>query len=302
MEWLNYHHLLYFWVVAREGSIAKASRELRLAHPTISAQVHRLEQVLGVKLFARSGRKLVLTDVGRIAFRYADEIFSLGGEFLDVMKGRAAGRTPPLIIGIANSLPKALVHRVLEPIVSLATPVRVVCREDRATDAFLRDLAVHELDLVLCDAPAPPNQTVRVFNHVLGDCGTAFMAAPQLARAVKRRFPQSLSGMPFVMPSRQSAMHRVLDGWFDQLAIRPQIVAEVDDAALIKRFGEAGLGVFTVPDAVESEVGARHRVRCIGHVAELRQRFYAVSVERRIRHPAVAAILEHARGAVFAPP
>ncbi len=300
MEWLNYHHLLYFWVVAKEGSIVRASEELHLAHPTISGQIHRLEEVLGEKLFTRKGRSLVLTDSGRVAFRYADEIFSLGREFLDTVKGRTSGRQIRLVVGVSDVLAKSIVHRMLEPAFHLKEDVRVICREHRSTEAFMGDLAAHTVDVVLSDAPAGPGTSVRAFSHPLGECGLVFLAAPPLAKACRRGFPQSLGGIPFLLPGSDSTLRRALNEWFDSRGIRPRIVAELDDAALAQILGEAGLGVFAVPDVVEQEVRRRYKVQLVGRTREIRQRFYAISVERKIRHPAVAAICEVARKHIFA--
>jgi LysR family transcriptional regulator, transcriptional activator of nhaA len=300
MEWLNYHHLLYFWVVAKAGSIAAASEQLRLAHPTISAQVHRLEEVLGVKLLTRKGRHLVLTDAGRVAFRYADEIFSLGQEFVETVKGRAKGQQMRLVVGVSDVLAKSVVHRILEPAFRLEEQVRVICREDRSTDAFMGELAVHAVDVVLSDAPAGPGSPIRAFSHPLGECGSVFFAAPELARSCRWRFPSSLDGIPFLLPASDSTFRRSLNQWFDAHAIRPKVVAELDDAALANVLGEAGLGVFAAPDVVEKEIRRRYKVQVVGRTQEIRQRFYAISVERKIRHPAVAAICEAARKHIFA--
>jgi LysR family transcriptional regulator, transcriptional activator of nhaA len=300
MEWLNYHHLLYFWAVAKEGSIAGASKELRLAHPTISGQIHRLEEVLGEKLFARKGRNLVLTDVGRTAFQYADEIFSLGREFLDTVKGRATGRPIRLVVGLSDVLPNSIVYRMLEPAFRLEEQVRVICREARSAEMFLGELAVQAVDVVLSDAPAPAGTKVRVFNHLLGECGTAFFAAPQLAKSSRRRFPQSLEGVPFLLPGGHSVLRRTLDQWFDSEEIRPKIIGEIDDSALTKVLGAAGLGVFAAPDVVEEDVRQRYEVELVGRADHLRQRFYAISVERKLKHPAVVAMCEAAQRDIFA--
>jgi LysR family transcriptional activator of nhaA len=300
MEWLNYHHLLYFWVVAKEGSIVRAGRELHLAHPTISGQIHRLEEVLGEKLFTRKGRSLVMTEAGRVAFRYAEEIFSLGQEFVDTLQGRAGTKSLRLVVGISDVLAKSIVHRILEPAFHLQEGVRVICREDRSVQAFMSDLALHEVDVVLADAPVPLDSPIRAFSHPLGECGCTFFAEPGLARSLKRGFPRSLDGAPFLLPGAGSTLRRVLDEWFDALEIRPKIVAELDDAALAKVLGEAGLGVFTTPDVIEKEVLRRYRVERVAHVEDLRQRFYAISVERKIKNPAVIAICEIARKHIFA--
>jgi LysR family transcriptional regulator, transcriptional activator of nhaA len=299
MEWLNYHHLLYFWVVAKRGSVAQASRELRLAQATISAQIHRLEEVLGEKLFERKGRYLVLTEFGRVALRYAEEIFSLGREFMDTAKGRPSGRPIRFVVGISDVLPKSIVYRILEPAFRLEEDLCVICREDRSPEGFMGELAMHTIDVLLSDAPAGSGTSVRAFSHPLGECGTAFLAAPELAKACRRRFPHSLDGVPFLLPGDASALRRTLESWFDSLKIRPKVIAEVDDAALSKIAGEAGLGVFAVPDVVEEEVRQRYKVQLIDRVEEVRQRFYAISVERKIRHPAVVAISEAARKDIF---
>jgi LysR family transcriptional regulator, transcriptional activator of nhaA len=300
MEWLNYHHLLYFWVVAKRGSIVAAGKELRLAHPTISGQIHRLEDALGQKLFTRHGRNLVLTDEGRVACRYAEEIFDLGREFLDTVKGRPSSRPVRLVVGVSDALAKSIVQRILEPVFGLGKDIQVVCRDDRSVEAFMGDLAQSEVDLVLSDAPAGPGSAVRAFSHLLGECGTAFFAAPALAKRLRRKFPRSLDGAPFMVPGADSTLRRALNVWFDTENIRPKIVAELDDVALAKILGETGLGVFAAPDVIENEVRKRYHVRVIGYAEKLRQRVYAISLERKIRHPAVVAICEVARKSIFA--
>ena len=300
MEWLNYHHLLYFWVVAKEGSIVRASEELRLAHPTISGQIHRLEDVLGEKLFARRGRNLALTESGRVAFRYADEIFSLGREFVDTLKGRASGKPLRLVVGVADVLPPSLVRRFLEPAFRLGQPVQVICRADKSVQEFLAELALHSVDVVIADGPAGSGIPVRAFSHPLGDCGTTFFAAPKLAAKLRRKFPRSLDAAPFLLPGAPSTVRRALEHWFDAQDIRPRIVAELDDSALAKEFGEDGLGVFAAPTVIEAEVLRRYRVRVVGRSEAVRQQFYAISVERKIKHPAVVAICESARQDIFA--
>ena len=303
MEWLNYHHLLYFWAVAKEGSVAQASRELRLAHPTISAQIHRLEEVLGEKLFERKGRNLVMTEVGRVAFRYADEIFSLGRELLDTVKGRSkSGRPIRVVVGCSDTLSKSIVHRMLAPAWRLEEHVRVICREDSSTEAFLGELAMNAIDVVLSDAPAGPGTSVRAFSHQLGECGTVFLAAPALAKSCRRQFPRSLDGAPFLLPGANSMLRRTLEEWFDAQDIRPKIVGELDDPALANVVAEAGLGVFAVPDVTTEDVRERHKLQPIGRIQELRQRFYAISVERKIKNPAVVAICEAARKEIFGAP
>ena len=301
MEWLNYHHFYYFWIVAKEGTIARASQQLRLAHPTISAQIHRLEDALGEKLFVRQGRNLALTEFGRVALGYAEEIFSIGREFVDTAKGRPRGGRPMrVVVGISDSLTKSIVYKILEPILRLEHEVRVICREDLSTEDFMGELATHNVDVVLADAPLEPGASVRAFSHLLGECGTTFLAAPAIAKACRRGFPRSLDGVPFLLPGSVSALRGALASWFDSQGIRPKIVAEIDDPALAKIIGEAGFGVFAAPDVVEKEVRQRYQVQLVGRVPKLRQRFYAISVERKIRHPAVVAISEEARKHIFA--
>ena len=300
MEWLNYHHLLYFWVVAREGSIVRASEELHLAHPTISGQIHRLEDALGTKLFARKGRHLVLTEAGRVAFRYADEIFSLGREFVDTLKGRATGRPLRLVVGVADVLAPSLVRRFLQPAFRLGQEVQVVCRADKSVEEFIAELALHRVDVVIADGPAGPGIAVRAFNHLLGECGTTLFAGAKLAASIRRRFPRSLDEAPFLLPGAPSVVRRSLEQWFDAQGVRPKIVAEFDDSALAKEFGQEGVGVFAVPTVIEAEVRRQYRVRLVGRVPAVRQQFYAISVERKIKHPAVVAVCETARKDIFA--
>jgi LysR family transcriptional activator of nhaA len=302
MEWLNYHHLLYFWVVASRGGIVRASKELRLAHPTISGQIHRLEETLGEKLFSRRGRQLELTEAGRVAFRYAEEIFSLGREFLDTLKGRASGRPLRLVVGAADVLPPSLVRRFLEPAFRLAGPIRVICRADKSVEEFLAEMALHRLDVVIADGPAGPGAAIRTFNHLLGECGTSFFASPKLAASTRSRFPDSLDAAPFLLPGAPSTVRRSLEQWFESVDVRPQVVAECDDSALIKDFGEEGMGIFAAPTVIEAEVLQHYRVKVIGRSPAVRQQFYAISAERRIKHPAVVAICEAARQNIFPRP
>lgn len=298
MEWLNYHHLLYFWVVARQGSIARASTELHLAKPTISGQIHRLEHVLGQKLFTREGRRLMLTEVGRVAFGYADEIFSLGREFLETLKGRGSGRSLDLAVGVTDALPKLVAFRLLEPALTLSEPVRIVCREERP-DRLFADLSVHELDVVLSDSPMGPDVRVRGFNHLLGESGVSFFGTRQLAAAQRRRFPGCLDGAPMLLPGPTAALRRALEQWFDSCRIRPRIVGEFEDSSLLHVFGQLGTGFFPAPSIIESDVRQRYGVQRIGRTNELRERYYAISVERKLKHPAVVAITEAARRRLF---
>jgi LysR family transcriptional activator of nhaA len=238
--------------------------------------------------------------VGRLAFRYADEIFSLGQEFLDTVHHRAGAKPIRLVVGVSDVLAKSIVYRILAPAFELEEPVRIVCRDDRSVEAFLGELAESTVDVVLSDAPAPGGSLVRVFSHPLGECGTIFCAAPGLARRLRRRFPGSLEGVPFIVPAGSSTLRRELEMWLKSRDLRPAIVAELDDAALAIVFGEAGLGVFTAPEVLEDEVLSRYRVEVLGRASDLRQRFYAISAERKIQHPAVAVICKTARKQIFA--
>lgn len=299
MEWLNFHHLRYFWAVAREGGVGRASRRLRISQPTVSAQVRELEHALGEKLFRRQGRQLVLTEVGRIAFRYADEIFSLGSELLDTLHDRPTGRPARLAVGIANVVPKLVAYRLLAPALHLPAPQQIECVEDKP-ERLLADLAVYGLDLVLADAPVGPGVKVKAYNHLLGECGVSMFATGTLHAAHRRRFPRSLDGAPMLLPTANAALRRELEQWFEREGIRPRVVGEFEDSALMKAFGEAGSGIFPAPTAIEREVKAQHGVKLLGRVPSVRERFYAITVERRLRHPGVVAISEAARKGLFA--
>ncbi|MEW5739382.1 MAG: transcriptional activator NhaR [Myxococcota bacterium] len=298
MEWLNYHHLLYFWVVAKEGGLAPAGKVLRLSQPTLSAQIHALEDRLGEKLFARQGRRLVLTELGKVAFRYADEIFSLGRELLDTLKGQASNQPPRLTVGILDVVPKLIVRRLLQPALELATPARLVCYED-SYDKLLAELSLHNFDLVIADAPVPPGSAVRAFNHLLGETGITLFATPDLARACRDGFPGSLDGKPLLLPLETMALRRALNLWFARNGIRPRAVAEFEDSALLKVFGADGVGIFPGPTVIEREICEQYGVEIVGRVEEVRERFYAISVERKLKNPAALAIFEGARAAVF---
>ena len=298
MEWLNYHHLLYFWVVAREGGLVPAGKVLRLSHPTLSAQVHALEDHLGEKLFTKVGRKLALTEMGRVVYRYANDIFSLGREMVDTVKGRATGSPLRLDVGVVDVVPKLVVRRLLEPALSLSEPVRLVCHED-SYEKLLGDLAMHTLDIVISDAPVPAGSTIRAFNHLLGETGVSFFGTKSLADSYKRGFPKSLDQAPMLLPVEGLTVRRSLDQWLDKNDIKPRIVAEFEDSALMKVFGSDGLGIFAAPTAVEAEVIAQYGVQLLGRSDDVRERFYAISVERRLKNPAVVAISEAARHEIF---
>jgi LysR family transcriptional activator of nhaA len=294
MEWLNYHHLHYFWTVARAGSIARASRDLRLSQPTISNQIKTLESALGHKLFERQGRRLVLTDVGRTVARYADDIFQTGRELMLALKGIPSRERLQFVVGVADVIPKLVAERLLQSAVAAVSDLRLVCREGPLPQ-LMAALALHELDVVLADSPAPEAVKVKAFSHLLGDCGVTFLAAPRLA-GLRKGFPASLGGAPVLLPAPETVLRRSLDRWFEARAVQPVIAGEFDDSALLKAFGARGLGFFAAPSVVERETCAQFGVAPIGRTEEIRERFYAISVERRLRHPAVVAIAESALG------
>ncbi|HQX83274.1 MAG TPA: transcriptional activator NhaR [Vicinamibacterales bacterium] len=298
MEWLNYHHLLYFWTVVREGGISKAAQKLRLSQPTISAQIHQLEGVLGQRLFQRQGRTLVPTDVGRLVFRYADDIFSIGQELMETLRGRPAGRPLQLTVGIANAVPKLIVYRLLRPALRGPEAVQLMCREG-SPDQLLAELATHALDVVISDAPAPEHVRVKAFNHLLGESDTAFFAPAALATRLRRRFPASLRDAPALLPARNTALRRGIDEWFAKEDLQPRVIAEFEDTALMKVFSQAVPAVFPAPAVIENDICRFHGVRVVGRTSAVRERYYAISVERRLKHPAVVAITNTAREDVF---
>lgn len=298
MEWLNYHHLLYFWMVAKKGSIARACEELRLAQPTISGQLRALEENLGQKLFTRQGRGLALTEAGQVVYRYAEEIFALGGELTEVLKGRPRNRPVRLIVGVSDLIPKLIACRILEPALAMKGGVRIECYED-TPEKLLLSLSAHELDLVLTDAPATSAIRVRVFNHLLGSTGIALFGSARLVNFYRRRFPQSLTGAPFLLPMKNSALRQLMDQWFETHSIQPRIVGEFQDAALLTAFGQTGAGIFAAPVAIAKEVQRRYRVAKLGDLGTRAMEYYAISAERKIRHPAATVIAEVAKNKLF---
>lgn len=292
MEWLNYHHLLYFWTAAREGGVTRAAKKLRLAQPTVSEQIKRLEELLGNPLFERKGRTLALTEFGRTIFGYADEIFSLGRELMDAAKSQGAGRPRRLVVGVADVLPKLIVYRLLEPALRLG--IELVCREDYI-DQLLAGLSIHEVDLVLSDSPVGANVGVRAFNHLLGESSISFFTIKEHAARLKRSFPTSLDGERFLFPEEQTVLRRSLDQYFEDVGVHPLFAAEFADSALAMSFGQAGAGIFAGPTVIEREIKKQYGVAVIGRAKQLRERYYAISAERRLVHPGVLAISQAAR-------
>ena len=298
MEWLNYHHLQYFWAAVREGGITKASIALNLTQPTLSKQIRLLEDQLGESLFDRTSRKLVLTDAGRLAFEYAEEIFSLGQELQQNMKGLGGSRPRKLRVGASDLLPKMIAHRILAPVMHGDANTHLVCEED-STERLLAELSIQHLDLVLADAPIDASVKIKAYNHLLGECGVTFFATHGEARLLKGRFPNNLEGARFLAPTDNTIIRRSLDQWFGSMRIRPRIVAEFHDSALMKVFGRAGGGVFAGPSVIEKEICKEYNVKAIGSTDEIREAFYAITVERKVKHPAVAMITENARQHLF---
>ncbi len=289
MDWLNYHHLYYFWVVGREGGVVAAAKKLRVAPPTISKQLRQLEAAFRTPLLRRVGRRVELTEDGQRVFQYAEAIFTIGRELQDAVRRGGAGPRPRLAVGIPDVLPKLVAHRLLRPVLQRHPETKLLCVESRHDD-LLAELAAHRLDVVLSDAPASLGVNAPLFSHPLGECGTAFFAEPVLAERLRSGFPESLDGAPMLLPAARTMVRRDLDRWFMTLRIRPRVVAEFEDSALMKVFGQQGAGVFCAPAAIEREVERQYGVRSVGRGDEIVQRFYAISVERRSPHPAVETI------------
>jgi len=298
MNWLNYHHLLYFWTVAKQGGLAKAAENLRLSPSTVSTQIGRLEESLGHKLFERQGRKLVMTDAGQVVYRYADEIFLLGREIFDSLRDQPAKRPLKVHIGIAEVIPKLLAKKFLMPVMQMSGDVQLICHEGRS-DRLLAELSIHNLDVVLTDTPVGSLAKVRAYNHLLGESGIMLFAIEPLARKYRRNFPASLKNTPFLLPAVGTALRGQLTNWFDAHEIRPRIVGEFEDSALLKVFGQQGLGVFAAPVVIRSEVVKQYGVREIGLIEGQTEQFYAISVEKKLKHPAVVAIAEAAKNQLF---
>ena len=298
MSALNYKHLHYFWAVAKAGGIARASERLHLTPQTVSGQLSLFEDTLGYKLFTRVGRRLEISDAGRVVLSYADEIFTLGEELEGVMRHPAEGRMPQFRVGVSDAVPKSIAYRLLEPAVRLAEPPCIVCREGKL-GSLLAELAVHRLDIVIADSPMSSAISIKGFSHLLGESDMTFFATEQLARKHQGSFPQCLDGAPMLLPGEDVAVRARLKQWFEKLQIQPRVVGEFDDGALQKAFGQGGIGIFAAPSAIAREVGQQYGVVAIGRTAEVTEQFYAISVERRLTHPAVIAISSAARQKLF---
>ena len=298
MRHLNYNHLYYFWAVAREGSIAKASEVLHLTPQTISGQLKVLEDSVGEPLFQRVGRGLALTDAGYLVNQYADEIFSLGAELTERVKSHQPGMPASLQVGVVNSIAKLIGYRILKPVINMKEGVRVVCREGDL-ESLLGELAVHRLDVVLSDRPIPAGLNVRAYSHPLGESGISFFAHESIADRYQDNFPASLADAPLLMPLARSSLRRSLDEWLDRNNLNPVIAAEFEDSALMKAFAQGGLGPFPAPTAISAEIEAMYQVRQIGVASGVREAYYAISPERKLKHPAILEITRLARDDLF---
>jgi len=298
-DWLNYHHLRYFWTVAREGGLRQAAEKLHVSQPSISAQIRELEDALGEKLFRRQGRANVLTDAGQIALRYADEIFALGRELTNAIAQRPSAQALRLHVGVADSVPKLVTHEILKPVFAMARTVHVICREGKIED-LLAQLAAHRLDIVLVDEPPSSSHGMRVFDHKLGESSITFFATAALATRLKKGFPKSLQDAPALLPAESTSLRRSLEKWFQEIGVRPQVVADFEDAALMKVVAAEGRGFIALPSVVSDEATARYALRPIGKSDRCRVEFHAITAERRITHPAVSMITQEARE-LFAP-
>jgi LysR family transcriptional activator of nhaA len=294
MDWLNYHHLYYFRTVAREGSIARAAEVLLLAPPTVSTQIKALEESLGEKLFDRRGRSLVLTEVGQVVFGYADEIFGLGQELMSAVRQLPTGRPLHLAIGVTDSMPKLVAREILAPVLALDEPVRFSVRE-ADLETLLLELASWKLDLVLTDRPAPPSLRIKAFTHELGRSPVVLMAAPPLAARLRSGFPGSLDDAPAILTTGETALRRTLDRWFASIGVAPRVVAEFEDPAMMLVFADDELGFLAVPSLIAQRIQERSGLEIIGEVPDAEERFHAITVERKVAHRGVQAVLAGAR-------
>lgn len=291
---LNYQHLLYFWTVVRTGSITRACEELALSVATVSTQLRTLEERLGEKLLEKSGRRLIPTEVGKLVYSYAEEIFELGRDLTEALKHRPSQRPLRLVVGIDDVVPKEIAQRLLEPAMRMPQSLRIICREG-TLERLVADLAVHDLDVVLSDARVTPTLNVRAYSHMLGSCEVCWMAMPAIAASLRRGFPQSLDGVPMLLPTDDTAIRRALDQWLEQRGVRPLLVGEFEDYALLREFARAGHGCAPVPAVQEAQFRRQFGLVRIGIAEEVRAEFFAISVQRRISHPAVAAIVSGSR-------
>lgn len=298
---LNFKHLSYFHAVAKAGAVNRAAEKLHLTPQTLSGQLTLFEQRLGVSLFRRTGRRLELTDAGRLALSYADEIFQVSSELEEILRNRHGERPFLFRVGIADVVPKSIAYRLLAPALALAEPVRMVCREDKF-ERLLADLSIHRLDMVLADRPLPPDIDVKGYSHLLGECGLTFFATPSLAVGLDGEFPRLFDGAPLLIPGEDSAMRAPLLRWLGGQDISPRLVGEFDDGALMKSFGQGGAGIFPAPTAIAAEVAAQYGVVPLGCTEAVKERFFLITAERKISHPAALAVSEAAHQGLFTKP
>ncbi len=301
MASLNFKHLHYFWMVAKSGSIAGASKHLHLTPQSISGQLGELEDRLGVELFRRVGRGLELTETGRRIFSYADEIFALGNELLEVALDQTVRKSLPFRVGIADSVPKSVAYRVVEPALRIREPVRLICREGRLAP-LLAEMAVHRLDLVIADRPMPTHLNVRGYSHFLGESDLTVFAAPHLAQSLTGTFPALLDRAPFLLPGEDVALRPDLVRWFEAQRLYPRIVGEFEDSALLKAFGQAGAGLFVAPTAIADYVSRQYAVQAVGRIESVTEQLYAITTERRLLHPAIVAVVQATQHEFFGKP
>ncbi len=298
MNWINYHHLLYFRTVLKEGSISRACQKLHITQPAISTQLKALETLLGEKLLKREGRRLVPTDVGQLVYRYADEIFSLGQEMFEAIRGRPTGKPLKLRVGVTDALPKNVAFHLLKPALKLREPIQLICSEDRI-DQLMSALVLHEIDIVLSDAPIPPAMRIQGFSHFLGESDVCVLGAPKLAKSYRKNFPQSLNQAPFLLPFEGTTLRQSINRWFEKIEIQPHICGEFEDSALLKAFGHQGIGLFVVPKFLQREIEGDYGVKWVGDIQGVKESFYALSMERKLKHPAVGAIVDVAKSQTF---
>ncbi len=289
---LNYHHLYYFYCVAQAGSITAAASQLRMSQPNLSAQLKLLEQSFAHQLFLREGRALRLSEMGKHVLSYAQQLYSLGNELLETIDGKSIP-SKPLRIGIIDVVPKLLVHRVVLGAVQFPAAPKIICIEG-PVQRLLADLAAHELDLLLTDSRIDGIASVKAYHHSLGECGISFMAVPKMAAKYRKNFPKSLDGAPLLLPTVESAIRRPLDEWFERQGIVADVKGEFQDSALMKIFGREGLGIFVIPSALEKEVRKDYGVATVGTIQDVRDRFFLISIEKRLTHPAIKSIIEQA--------
>ena len=293
MDWLNYHHLMYFWTMAREGSVSKAADKLHLSQPTISGQLRQLESAVGTKLYERVGRELRLTETGKLVFEYADEIFSTGQELMQRLKGNQTSRSLPFVIGVPDFVPKLIAYRLIEPIFRMEQPVQLTCYEGKLSE-LLADLAMHRLDLVISDSPAGSQVSVKAYNHPLGECGVSWVCTKERLEGLTGEFPMSLAGQPLLLPTQNTVLRRSVEQWLEKQDFEPTVVAEIEDSALLKILASQGIGIAPVADPVLSDVEGQYGLHQIGSLEGVSMQFVAISAERKVMHPAVKLISEEA--------